>query len=238
MILFCCKTSCLRGDLLRPLLLPNPYLTTLKLDCGHLDDSAIGFLLKPSSHHLSLYNGADFNGRLLSSICTRCNHLRSLYLGSIAEKKVRAIHIFDLQELLTLGRSEPCCILTSTTLVVLKLGGLIMNHVSSSVVDLPSLKALHLRRVHFLELRWLLQILSACPLIEDLLIRSLHVTNFSSDEQLKRLPKLNEKMSGGGMNVQSTPRSSGYANETFDEVEVIWRERAWGKNPNTQNLLE
>ena len=106
MILFCCKTSCLRGDLLRPLLLPNPYLTTLKLDCGHLDDSAIGFLLKPSSHHLSLYNGADFNGRLLSSICTRCNHLRSLYLGSIAEKKVRAIHIFDLQELLTLG-SKP-----------------------------------------------------------------------------------------------------------------------------------
>ena len=71
------------------------------------------------------------------------------------------------------------------------------------------------------------------------------------------------------MNVQSTPRSSGYANGigigstfliigviavvafvfvlvyvpetkglTFDEVEVIWRERAWGKNPNTQNLLE
>ena len=74
--------------------------------------------------------------------------------------------------------------------MVLKLGGLIMNHVSSSVVDLPSLKALHLRRVHFLELRWLLQILSACPLLEDLLIRSLHVTNFSSDEQLKRLPKL------------------------------------------------
>jgi SP family myo-inositol transporter-like MFS transporter 13 len=25
---------------------------------------------------------------------------------------------------------------------------------------------------------------------------------------------------------------------TFDEVELIWRERAWGKNPNTENLLE
>ncbi|KAI4344961.1 hypothetical protein L6164_012133 [Bauhinia variegata] len=25
---------------------------------------------------------------------------------------------------------------------------------------------------------------------------------------------------------------------TFDEVELIWRERAWGKNPNTQSLLE
>ncbi|XP_014498161.1 inositol transporter 1-like [Vigna radiata var. radiata] len=25
---------------------------------------------------------------------------------------------------------------------------------------------------------------------------------------------------------------------TFDEVEVIWRERAWGKNPNTHSLLE
>lgn len=74
--------------------------------------------------------------------------------------------------------------------MVLKLSGLTVNRVSSSPVDLPSLKALHLRRVHFLELRWLLQILSACPLIEDLLIRSLHVTNFSSDEQLKRLPKL------------------------------------------------
>ncbi|CAL0309591.1 unnamed protein product [Lupinus luteus] len=25
---------------------------------------------------------------------------------------------------------------------------------------------------------------------------------------------------------------------TFDEVEVIWKERAWGKNPNTESLLE
>ncbi|KAK7295859.1 hypothetical protein RJT34_18771 [Clitoria ternatea] len=25
---------------------------------------------------------------------------------------------------------------------------------------------------------------------------------------------------------------------TFDEVEIIWRERAWGKNPNTHSLLE
>ena len=25
---------------------------------------------------------------------------------------------------------------------------------------------------------------------------------------------------------------------TFDEVEMLWRERAWGKNPDTQSLLE
>jgi SP family myo-inositol transporter-like MFS transporter 13 len=25
---------------------------------------------------------------------------------------------------------------------------------------------------------------------------------------------------------------------TFDEVELLWRERAWGKNPHTKTLLE
>jgi len=64
------------GDLLRPLLPPNPYLTTLKLDCSRLDDSAIAFLLKPSLHDLSLHNCADFSGRLLSEIGNRCKDLR------------------------------------------------------------------------------------------------------------------------------------------------------------------
>nr|KYP69212.1 F-box/LRR-repeat protein 10 [Cajanus cajan] len=86
---------------LRPLLPPNPYLTALKLDCARLDDSAIAFLLKPSLHHLSLHNCADFSGRLLSEIGTRCSDLRSLYLGSVAENRGRAIHISDLEELLS-----------------------------------------------------------------------------------------------------------------------------------------
>lgn len=64
------------GDLLRPLLPPNPYLTSLKVDCGRLDDSAIALLVKPSLHELCLHNCADFSGKLLSEIGTRCKDLR------------------------------------------------------------------------------------------------------------------------------------------------------------------
>ncbi|KAK7280611.1 hypothetical protein RJT34_25676 [Clitoria ternatea] len=88
------------GELLRPLLPPNPYLMSLKVDCGRLDDSALAFLLKPSLLELCLHNCADFSGKLLSEIGTRCKDLRSLYLGSVAEKRGRAIHISDLEELL------------------------------------------------------------------------------------------------------------------------------------------
>ncbi|XP_027365939.1 F-box/LRR-repeat protein 10 [Abrus precatorius] len=89
------------AKLLRPLLPPNPYLTSLKVECGGLDDSAISFLLKPSLHDLSLHNCVDFSGKLLSEIGNRCKDLRSLYLGSVAEKRGRAIHISDLEELLS-----------------------------------------------------------------------------------------------------------------------------------------
>ncbi|KAI4297814.1 hypothetical protein L6164_037679 [Bauhinia variegata] len=88
------------ADLLRPLLPPNPFLRSLKVDCGKLDDSAISLLLKPSLHELCLHNCADFSGKLLSDIGSQCKDLRSLYLGSVAEKRGRAIHISDLEELL------------------------------------------------------------------------------------------------------------------------------------------
>ncbi|RDX65554.1 F-box/LRR-repeat protein 10, partial [Mucuna pruriens] len=88
-------------EILIPLLPPNPHLKTLKLDCARLDDYAIVFLLKPSLHDLSLHNCADFSGRLLSQIGTRCTDLRSLYLGSVAENRDRSIHISDLEDLLT-----------------------------------------------------------------------------------------------------------------------------------------
>lgn len=64
-------------DLLRPLLLrQNPHLTSLKVDCDRLNDSAIEILLCPSLRELCLYNCADFNGKLLSEIGTRCPDLR------------------------------------------------------------------------------------------------------------------------------------------------------------------
>ncbi|GKV23954.1 hypothetical protein SLEP1_g33624 [Rubroshorea leprosula] len=88
-------------ELIRPLLPPNPYLRSLKLDCSQLNDSATELLLRPSLHNLCLHNCADFSGKLLSEIGGRCKELRSLYLGSVAEKRGRAVHISDLEELLS-----------------------------------------------------------------------------------------------------------------------------------------
>lgn len=63
-------------DLLVPLLPPNPYLTSLKIDCCRLDDSAINNLIRPSLQELFLHNCGDFSGRLLSEIDTQCCDLR------------------------------------------------------------------------------------------------------------------------------------------------------------------
>ncbi|KAL5856180.1 hypothetical protein ACOSQ3_006014 [Xanthoceras sorbifolium] len=87
-------------EIIRPLLPQNPCLTSLKVHCGGLDDSAIELMLRPSLHELCLYNCTDFSGKLLSEIGKHCKDLRSLYLGSVAEKRGRSIHITDLEELL------------------------------------------------------------------------------------------------------------------------------------------
>lgn len=63
-------------NLLRPLLPPNPYLRSLKVDCSKLDDSSIEHLVRPSLHEISLLNCADFSGRLLSLIGGQCKDLR------------------------------------------------------------------------------------------------------------------------------------------------------------------
>ncbi|KAL6214095.1 hypothetical protein ACLB2K_013533 [Fragaria x ananassa] len=88
-------------DLLRPLLPPNHWMKSMKVNCGRLDDSAIQILLQPSLQELCMLNCADFSGKLLSEIGGRCKDLRSLCLGSVAEKRGRAIHITDLEELLS-----------------------------------------------------------------------------------------------------------------------------------------
>ncbi|CAN1134654.1 F-box/LRR-repeat protein 10 [Linum perenne] len=88
-------------DLLGPLLPPNPYLRSLKLDCERLDDSAISFVAQPTLQELCVHNCTDFSGKLLSEIGGKCPDLRCLYLGSVAEKRGRAIHISDLEELLS-----------------------------------------------------------------------------------------------------------------------------------------
>ncbi|XAR59871.1 hypothetical protein NMG60_11015868 [Bertholletia excelsa] len=87
-------------DLLIPMLPPNPYLRSLKVDCTRLDDSAIDSLLRPSLQELYLHNCADFSGRLLSEVGARCKALKYLYLSSVADKRGRSIHVSDLEDLL------------------------------------------------------------------------------------------------------------------------------------------
>ncbi|KAG9441797.1 hypothetical protein H6P81_017651 [Aristolochia fimbriata] len=86
--------------LLRPLLPPNPYLRTLKMDCRAIDDSSISYLIQPSLHKICLQNCDNFSGHLVREIGRRCHNLRFLYLGNIAERKGLEILISDLQELL------------------------------------------------------------------------------------------------------------------------------------------
>ncbi|KAL2476918.1 F-box/LRR-repeat protein 10 [Forsythia ovata] len=88
-------------DLLRPLLPPNPYLRSLKVDCTRLDDSSLDYMIRPSLQELCLYNCADCSGKLLSLLGRQCKDLRFLYLSSVAEKRGRSIDVLDLEELLS-----------------------------------------------------------------------------------------------------------------------------------------
>ncbi|KAL9669547.1 hypothetical protein QQ045_007094 [Rhodiola kirilowii] len=87
-------------EVLRPLLPPNQYLKSLRIDCSKLGDSAIIHLVRPSLQELSLQNCFDFNGKLLSAIGKCCSDLRSLYLGFVAENRGRSVELSDLEDLL------------------------------------------------------------------------------------------------------------------------------------------
>ncbi|KAJ0967905.1 hypothetical protein J5N97_024822 [Dioscorea zingiberensis] len=88
-------------EVLRPLMPPNPYLRSLKVDCRRLDDSVIEFLARPSLHELCLHNCERLSGRLLAEIGAKCRDLRFLSLSSLAERRRLLILFSDLEELLT-----------------------------------------------------------------------------------------------------------------------------------------
>ncbi|KAH7690126.1 F-box protein containing LRR protein [Dioscorea alata] len=99
-------------DVLRPLMPPNPYLRSLKMDCRRLDDSAIGLLARASLHELCLHNCERLSGKLLSEIGSKCRDLRFLSLSSLAERRRLSILFSDLKELL-----RGCSTLESLSLV-------------------------------------------------------------------------------------------------------------------------
>ena len=73
--------------MLSPLMPPNPYMRSLKIDCNRLDDSAIRTLIRPSLQELCLINCADFSGKLLSEIGGVCKDLR---FASLAKHHLQA----------------------------------------------------------------------------------------------------------------------------------------------------
>nr|CAD1844783.1 unnamed protein product [Ananas comosus var. bracteatus] len=87
-------------DLLRPLLPPNPYLRSLRLDCSRLDDSSIGYLARPSLHEICLLNCESISGRLLAELGNKCRDIRTLSVNSLAERRGISICFSDLEELL------------------------------------------------------------------------------------------------------------------------------------------
>lgn len=87
-------------ETVRPLLFPNQQLSSLKLDCGRLGNSAIDVLARPSLREISLHNCRDFSGDLISEIGRKCKDLRLLCLGSVAEKVGRTVTRGALEDLL------------------------------------------------------------------------------------------------------------------------------------------
>ncbi|CAF2038221.1 hypothetical protein YC2023_105894 [Brassica napus] len=87
-------------ETVRPLLFPNQQLSSLKLDCGRLGNSAIDVLARPSLREISLQNCRDFSGDLISEIGKKCKDLRLLCLGSVAEKVGRTVSRGALEDLL------------------------------------------------------------------------------------------------------------------------------------------
>ncbi|XP_073000853.1 F-box/LRR-repeat protein 10-like [Typha latifolia] len=87
-------------DMLRPLLLPNPRLRSLRLDCSRLDDSSIEYLAKASLHELCLLNCENLSGRLLAELGDKCRDLRILSVNSLAERRGLSKGCSDLKQLL------------------------------------------------------------------------------------------------------------------------------------------
>ncbi|XP_039682825.1 putative F-box/LRR-repeat protein At5g41840 [Medicago truncatula] len=79
-------------------------------------------------------------------------------------------------------------IFISQTLVHLKLE-FIQLAIDTSCVDLPSLKTLHLKSVHFTNRNDYINFLSACPILEDLHAKSIYIqnANIAQEEGFKSL---------------------------------------------------
>ena len=99
-----------------------------------------------------------------SFFCDPCDP--KLWVNAAIQRKVETIEL-SLPSTIKL----PSVVVTCTSLVVLKLRGLTVDDIST--VSLPVLKILHLHGVNFGKRQYLETLLSCCPVLEDLRIKSL-----------------------------------------------------------------
>ncbi|RHN53753.1 putative leucine-rich repeat domain, L domain-containing protein [Medicago truncatula] len=134
---------------------------------------------------------------LLSASCF-CNSASLLrWLHPVVNGFVDHVDLTFLQHSSTTPICFPGPILTYSPLVVLNLNGngvLMIYHVDKYLTHLPKLKKLHMTKVRFRKLKYLIKILSVCPFLEDLLIKnvSTHDDNDTLDALAKQTDELLE----------------------------------------------
>ncbi|KAI5430134.1 hypothetical protein KIW84_034636 [Lathyrus oleraceus] len=144
-----------------------------------------------------------------------------LLLMATAERRMEYIdiHMSDNWKL-----NITCFMFCFSNLVVLKLKFVCLNLFISA--NLPSLKILHLNSVYFMEHGFILEILNACPILEDLEMKNIS-NGYWSDEYDEEVKKLNNLIRADVSNV------SGYDIDldVFSSVEFLRIEEMYGVVP-------
>ncbi|XP_061352946.1 F-box/FBD/LRR-repeat protein At4g26340-like [Gastrolobium bilobum] len=113
-----------------------------------------------------------------------CDHINvNVWINAALQRRVEQFNLYLPQSL-----NLSSAIFSHKTLVVLKLVGSTVPALSS--VDLPSLKILSLCSVVFLDPRYLAELLSGCPILEDFKLKKIFFNNALPEGEFKRIPML------------------------------------------------
>jgi len=153
------------------------------VDRTYMDDcGALGIIIKWCQCFCLWYRFLSNDLVSASPFC--CSSNLDTFLHLLMNRNVEHVNLTFLQQPSIV--CLPYKILTSSTLVVLKLNGLTIDYVDRLFTNLPKLEILHLTKVLIkilslcpllLKLEFLIKILSLCPLLEDLLMKNLQVTD-------------------------------------------------------------
>ncbi|XP_057446559.1 F-box/FBD/LRR-repeat protein At4g00160-like isoform X2 [Lotus japonicus] len=153
--------------------------TRTKEDCARIVQSVYAFINSRDQHQPIQNLRLTFNARHYDPTSI------TEWVNVAVERKLQHL---DLS--LGLHPINLSSIFTCTTLVVLKLQGLVFKPFLFYSVNLPFLKVLHLQLVSFSKCGCLAQLLSACPVLEDFKARCTVFKNYFTDREFRTLPKL------------------------------------------------